>query len=184
MSEGVSYLLILSVALDVISRDFVFPIGMAHGVLFLIYLCLSLSTSHQRNWSLFTWLLVFVASIVPFAFIAVDFFLKKDIKQSETLSSQTASRSTPAWSDGGFVTLLLLIWCRTEDMCTIRILLINLLSVGLVWNHFWKNPSSVPTAEKPLRFLLIFPIKISSTLKIVRFVANPLRFWLLQKLVA
>jgi integral membrane protein len=79
LSEGISYLLILSVTLGIISRDYVFPLGVAHGILFVGYMMLSLNVSHKQNWSLVVWLLVFFAAIVPFAFIAVEFFLRKAV---------------------------------------------------------------------------------------------------------
>lgn len=90
--EGASYLLILSVTLGFISRDYVFPLGITHGVLFVAYLVLSLHASHQRNWSVVVWLLVFLASIVPFAFIPVELFLQKEQKadDSSSLSDQVA----------------------------------------------------------------------------------------------
>lgn len=79
--EGVSYLVILSVTLNIISREFVFFLGMAHGVLFMLYFICSLITSHKQNWSVVIWLLVLLAAVVPFAFIAVELFLKKQQKQ-------------------------------------------------------------------------------------------------------
>jgi integral membrane protein len=84
--EGMSYLLILSVTLGFISRDFVSTLGMMHGVLFVLYLVLSLATSHKQAWPITTWLLVFLASLVPFAFIAVEIFLKKETEKSLTAS--------------------------------------------------------------------------------------------------
>jgi len=77
--EGSSYLLILSVTLGIISRDHVFPFGAAHGVLFIVYLILSLHESHKRSWSVIVWLLILLASIVPFAFIAVELFARKEV---------------------------------------------------------------------------------------------------------
>lgn len=75
--EGASYLAILCVTLGFISRDFVSLLGMSHGVLFMVYLFSALTVSHKKQWSLITFLLVFVASIVPFAFIAVEMFLSR-----------------------------------------------------------------------------------------------------------
>ena len=77
MLEGLSYLTILSVTLGLISRELVFALGMFHGVLFVLYLIFSLQVSHKNNWSLLVWFAVFLASIVPFAFIAVEVFLKR-----------------------------------------------------------------------------------------------------------
>lgn len=79
--EGCSYLLILCVSLGLISREFVFTIGMAHGVLFFLYFVLSLLASHKQTWSVVVWLLVLLASIIPFAFVAVEVFVKKRAPQ-------------------------------------------------------------------------------------------------------
>lgn len=84
--EGLSYLLILSVTLGLIGREFVFPLGMGHGVLFLVYLVLSLMVSHKQGWSLVVWLLVFLASITPFGFIGVELFIQKQNRQSPALT--------------------------------------------------------------------------------------------------
>lgn len=85
LSEGISYLLILSVTLGFISRDYVSLLGMVHGVLFMAYMMLSLNVSNKQNWSVVVWLLVFVASLVPFAFIAVEFFLRKEAGEVEAV---------------------------------------------------------------------------------------------------
>ncbi|HBY86792.1 MAG TPA: DUF3817 domain-containing protein, partial [Colwellia sp.] len=45
--EGLSFLAILSVSFGLVSRDFVFMLGMAHGVLFMLYLFLSLIVSNK-----------------------------------------------------------------------------------------------------------------------------------------
>jgi integral membrane protein len=82
--EGLSYLLILCVTLGFISREFVGVIGMGHGVLFMAYCALSLSASHKQNWSVVVWLLVLAAAVVPFAFIPVEMFLKKECLKHET----------------------------------------------------------------------------------------------------
>jgi len=80
--EGLSYLAILCVPLGIISSDYVFAIGMTHGVLFMLYFLLSLIVSHKQAWSVVVWLLVLVAAFVPFAFIAVEFFLQKELTKS------------------------------------------------------------------------------------------------------
>ena len=77
--EGFSYLIILCVSLNIISREFVFVIGMTHGVLFLGYFILSLLASHKQGWSVVVWLLVLLAAVVPFAFIPVEIFVKKEL---------------------------------------------------------------------------------------------------------
>ena len=75
--EGVSFLIILSVTLGVISREYVYPLGMTHGVLFMIYLVFSLAISSKQGWSLLIWLGLFLASLIPLAFIPVELFLRK-----------------------------------------------------------------------------------------------------------
>ena len=81
--EGLSYLAILSVTLGLISREMVYTLGMAHGALFMGYFVVSLIASHKQGWSVVTWLLVFLASIVPFAFILVDRFIHKQMRSSQ-----------------------------------------------------------------------------------------------------
>ena len=80
--EGISYLLILGVTLGVVSREFVFILGSMHGVLFLLYVLLSVAVSHKHSWSMVTWLLVFLAALVPFAFLLVEFFIQKEAKKT------------------------------------------------------------------------------------------------------
>jgi len=79
MLEGFSYLAILSVTLGFVSRDFVSVLGMAHGVLFMLYLFLSLAASNKQQWAMVTYLALFIASVVPFAFIAVEFFISRQL---------------------------------------------------------------------------------------------------------
>ena len=78
--EGISFLLILSVSLGFIPREFVYSLGMTHGVLFLLYFVFSLMASHQQGWSVVVWLLVVLASITPFAFVAVELFIERELK--------------------------------------------------------------------------------------------------------
>ena len=78
IAEGLSFLIILSVTLGIISRDFVFYLGLLHGVLFMTYLVLSLLVSNKKSWSILVWLALFLAAIIPFAFIVVELFLRKE----------------------------------------------------------------------------------------------------------
>ena len=75
--EGLSYLLILSVTLGLLSRDFVSVLGMTHGALFTLYMVFSLIVSGQQKWSVIKWLAIFVASLIPLAFIPLEMYLKK-----------------------------------------------------------------------------------------------------------
>jgi integral membrane protein len=86
--EGVSYLLILSVAFGIISRDYVFQIGMIHGVLFMLYLVFSLLVCNKQRWSLFIWLPLFFASVIPFAFIPVELYLRKALANQYTETAE------------------------------------------------------------------------------------------------
>ena len=75
--EGFSYLVILSVTLGFISREWVFSLGMAHGVLFVVYLALSLTVTDKKGWPVWAWILLMLASVVPFAFVIVEVLLRK-----------------------------------------------------------------------------------------------------------
>ena len=75
--EGLSYLTILSVTLGLLSRDYVYHIGMTHGVLLMLYLIFSLAVATKEKWSLMIWLGVFIASVIPLAFIGVEIFCRK-----------------------------------------------------------------------------------------------------------
>ena len=88
--EGISYLLILSVTLGWISRELVYTLGMAHGMLFLLYFGLSLAVSHKMGWSIFTWLLVCLAAVLPFAFIAVEYLLRRTMSKALHPAQTTA----------------------------------------------------------------------------------------------
>lgn len=76
--EGLSFLAILCVTLGVISREFVSYLGMFHGVLFMLYIALSFVVAKKEGWSILSWIALFLASIVPFAFIIVELFLRKE----------------------------------------------------------------------------------------------------------
>ena len=81
--EGISYLIILCVSFGIIGREYVYFLGMTHGVLFLLYFVFSFIVSHKLSWSVVIWLLIFLASIIPFAFVLVEVFIKKEIKKRE-----------------------------------------------------------------------------------------------------
>ncbi len=78
IAEGLSYLAILGVTLGIISREFVSYLGMFHGILFLLYLAISLVVVEKKGWSILIWAALFLASIVPFAFIIAELFLRKE----------------------------------------------------------------------------------------------------------
>lgn len=76
--EGLSFLAILCVTLGLISREFVSYLGMLHGILFMLYIALSFVVAKKKGWSILSWMALFLASIVPFAFIIVELFLRKE----------------------------------------------------------------------------------------------------------
>ena len=87
--EGLSYLVILSVTLGVIGREWVFSLGMTHGILFFLYLVLSLIVSGKKGWPVWGWLILLLASVIPFAFIPVEIYLRKiEQDNSQTLESE------------------------------------------------------------------------------------------------
>lgn len=81
--EGISFLIILSVTLGFISRDYVFYLGMTHGILFMIYLVVSLLVCSKKEWSLLVWLGLFAASLIPFGFVPVEVLLRKNEGKAE-----------------------------------------------------------------------------------------------------
>lgn len=83
VAEGLSYLAILCVTLGLIDREFVSYLGMLHGLLFIVYLALSFALAEKKGWSILIWLAMFVAAIAPFAFIIVEFFLRKKSVEAE-----------------------------------------------------------------------------------------------------
>ncbi len=83
--EGLSLLTLLFIAMPAkyqFGYDFVWQVGMTHGVLWLAYVTLSLPVSHKQNWSVMYWMMVLLASIVPFA----CFFLDRKFKQELALA--------------------------------------------------------------------------------------------------
>lgn len=86
LAEGLSLLVILSVTAGFISRDYVFVLGMTHGIIFMAYCALSLMVSHRQNWSVVTWLLTLAAGVVPFAFVLMEVFLEKELRKSSAVA--------------------------------------------------------------------------------------------------
>ncbi len=74
--EGVSYLLLLFIATPIkhlLENDFYVKIlGMPHGILFLIYVSLCFILKAKLKWNLQTFILILLASIIPFGTFYVD----------------------------------------------------------------------------------------------------------------
>ncbi|WP_415893707.1 DUF3817 domain-containing protein [Neptuniibacter sp. PT8_73] len=88
--EGLSYIAILSVTLGFISRDYVSTLGMTHGILFMIYVIQVLNISHKENWTSKQQLGLMLASVIPFAFIPAEIYLRK-LEQSNQQEKETTA---------------------------------------------------------------------------------------------
>ncbi|MFY2764883.1 DUF3817 domain-containing protein [Arenimonas sp. MALMAid1274] len=81
--EGLSLITLLFIAMPAkyqFGHDFVWPVGMTHGVLWLVYVLVSLVVSHVRRWSVLVWAGALLSSVVPFGFLVLDRRLKREIR--------------------------------------------------------------------------------------------------------
>lgn len=79
--EGLSLITLLFIAMPAryqLGIDFVWPVGMAHGLLWLAYVAFSLVVSHVQRWSVWLWLLALLCSVLPFGFLLLDRRLKPE----------------------------------------------------------------------------------------------------------
>ncbi|MCK5640372.1 MAG: DUF3817 domain-containing protein [Gammaproteobacteria bacterium] len=78
--EGVSLIALLLIAMPAKYYfgyfDVIFPVGITHGVLWMLYFVLSLMVSHKYNWSIAFWLLTLLVSVVPFSCFILERKLK------------------------------------------------------------------------------------------------------------
>lgn len=74
--EGISYLLLLGVGVPMkyLANDpsMVKALGMPHGLLFVAYIFLAIAVRQLKNWDIKTFLIVLVASVIPFGTFYVD----------------------------------------------------------------------------------------------------------------
>ena len=74
--EGVSFILLLFFAMPMKymmgNASFVKMLGMPHGILFLLYVMLAISLTIEKEWGLKKFILVFLASVVPFGTFYAD----------------------------------------------------------------------------------------------------------------
>ena len=87
--EGLSLITLLFFAMPAkyqFGYDFVWEAGMTHGILWLTYVTFSLPVSHKQNWSVMFWMMVLVASVIPFA----CFFLDGKLKHERMLARAAA----------------------------------------------------------------------------------------------
>ncbi len=79
--EGLSLITLLFIAMPFryqLGIDFVWPVGMTHGLLWLAFFVLSLAVSHVRRWSVLVWLLALACSVIPFGFVYLGQRLKRE----------------------------------------------------------------------------------------------------------
>lgn len=85
ISEGISYLVLFLNMLIIKGNNFglykilLFPIGMAHGLLFISYIILAFVIKSSQNWKLKDLLIVQIASLLPFATFYIE---KKYVKNA------------------------------------------------------------------------------------------------------
>ena len=85
MLEGSSYLLLLFIAVPlkylVGDESYVKLFGMPHGILFILYIVFAFVFQKKIKWSLTNFLIILVASVIPFGTFYIDKkYLRKIIK--------------------------------------------------------------------------------------------------------
>lgn len=77
-SEGVSYLTLLANMLLIkpnnleLYKTFLFPIGMAHGLLFVGYIILAILLKYEQKWDWKKFSIICLASLLPFGTFYVE----------------------------------------------------------------------------------------------------------------
>jgi integral membrane protein len=85
--EGLSFIILLGIAMP-LKYKFGLPqavqiVGMAHGVLFILFILLSVQAKVLYNWSFTKMLLLWLASLLPFGTFYADYkFLRTQREQS------------------------------------------------------------------------------------------------------
>jgi integral membrane protein len=81
--EGCSYLLlgftmILKYKFSIPQPNYI--VGLAHGILFVLYIFLLLQVSFLHRWSIFKMFMAFIASLIPFGTFYADKVLFRELK--------------------------------------------------------------------------------------------------------
>lgn len=75
--EGISLLLLFFVAMPLKyyfdTPQYVRPVGMAHGVLFIAYIVMALMLKFEQDWSVKKLLIICLASVVPFGTFYIEY---------------------------------------------------------------------------------------------------------------
>lgn len=86
--EGLSFIILLTVAMPLKylagEPEMVRIVGMAHGLLFVLYIALTVVAKFQYAWSWNRMLLLWVASVVPFGTFYADYKLLR--REQESMS--------------------------------------------------------------------------------------------------
>jgi integral membrane protein len=81
--EGLSYILLLLVAVPIKYSSgeafFVKMLGMPHGILFVLYIAIALVLRIDNQWIKNNFLVVLIASVIPFGTFVVDFKFKQTL---------------------------------------------------------------------------------------------------------
>jgi len=87
--EGISLLVLLFIAMPLKYMwdmpEYVRIVGMAHGVLFIAYVIVSVLLTKKKKWSLALFLFCFIASFIPFGTFYLDAKLLKKQEKLESL---------------------------------------------------------------------------------------------------
>ncbi|NBL65187.1 DUF3817 domain-containing protein [Flavobacterium sp. NST-5] len=76
--EGVSYLVLFGNMLLVkpnnmeLYKQLLFPVGMAHGLLFITYIILAIMLKSEENWSWKKFSVIVIASVIPFGTFYIE----------------------------------------------------------------------------------------------------------------
>ncbi len=77
LCEGFSFIILLAIAMPLKylagKPEMVRVVGMAHGVLFILYIFLSVQAKFQYQWSWKKMILLWMASVVPFGTLYADY---------------------------------------------------------------------------------------------------------------
>ena len=77
--EGISYLALFSNMLFIkptnldLYKSLLFPIGMSHGLLFVAYVLLAILLKSAQKWDFKTFMLILIASVIPFGTFYVEY---------------------------------------------------------------------------------------------------------------
>lgn len=82
--EGLSYLALLMVAMPLKyiwdQPIYVRMVGSAHGLLFVLFAAALVWAAVERKWHVTEPVLLFVASLIPFGFLFIEFRLRADLE--------------------------------------------------------------------------------------------------------